>query len=232
MPRKIAGTKNFSKVFEKYICKIIVDDMAKYADKAQYGCKKGVSIEHLLVKLVDRILTAVDRNNKDEAYAVILQLVDWNQAFDRQCPELAIKSFIENGVRRQLIPVLINYFQDRKMYVKWKNVLSSLRDLPGGGPQGCPLGLQSYLSQSNNNTPFLPQTDKFKWIDDLEMLEIINLISIGLASYNFRNHVASDVGVDQKFLPSQNIETQNYMNMICKWTDDMKMKLNQKKSQK
>ena len=83
--RKIAGTKNISKIFEKYICKIIIEDMAKYADKSQFGCKKGVSIQHLLVKLVDRILTAVDKNNKNEAFAVILHLVDWNQAFDMPC---------------------------------------------------------------------------------------------------------------------------------------------------
>ena len=77
-------------------------------------------------------------------------MVDWNQAFDRQCPQLAVQSFVDNGVRKSLIPILINYFQDRKMYVKWKNILSTMRDLPGGGPQGCPLGLQSYLSPSHS----------------------------------------------------------------------------------
>ena len=61
----------------------------------------------------------LDKNNKEEANAVLLQLVDWSQAFDRQCPELAVKSFIENGVRKSLIPVLVNYFQNRKMIVKW-----------------------------------------------------------------------------------------------------------------
>ena len=116
------------------------------------------------------------------------------------------------------------------MQVKWKNLLSTLRDLPGGGPQGCSLGLESYKSQSNNNTDFVPSADKFKWIDDLSILEIINLLTIGLANYNFKNHVASDVGIDQKFLSSKNIKSQNYMNLICKWTEDKKMKLNNKKS--
>jgi hypothetical protein len=35
--------------------------------------------------------------------------------------------------------------------------------------------------------------EKFKFIDNLSVVEVINLISIGLASYNCRNHVPSDV---------------------------------------
>ena len=148
--------------------------MQETADKSQFGGKKKISIQHLLVKLIDRILTSLDTNNKDEAYGIIMQLVDWSQAYDRQCPELAIKSFIENGVRKSIIPVLMNYFQDRKMIVKWKNTKSSLRHLPGGGPQGCPLGQDSYSSITNDNSTHIPLEDRFKWIDDLTILEIFN----------------------------------------------------------
>ena len=59
-----------------------------------------------------------------------------------------------------------------------------------------------YDSQSNDNTDFLSPEDKFKFVDDLSTLEMINLIFAGLASYNFKQHVASDIGVDQLFLPS------------------------------
>ena len=83
--------------------------------------------------MVDRILTILDTNNQNEAYAIIVQLVDWAQAFDRQCPKLGIKSFLKNGVRKSIIPVLISYFQNRKMQVKWKNQLSSSRPT-GWGP--------------------------------------------------------------------------------------------------
>ena len=143
-----------------------------------------------------------------------MQLIDWSQAFDRQCPELTVNSFIENGVRKELIPVLINYFQGRQMIVKWKNVMSIPRLLPGGGPQGCPLGQDGYLSTSNTNASHVPKEDRFKWIDDLNILEIINLATIGLSSYNFKLHVASDIGVDQKFLPTTNIRSQEYLNKV------------------
>ena len=85
-------------------------------------------------------------------------------------------------VRKSIIPVLISFFQNRKMKVKWMNQLSSTRDLPGGGLQGTSIGLIEYDSQSNDNTDFLSQEDKFKFVDDLSTLEIINLIMVGLAS--------------------------------------------------
>jgi hypothetical protein len=81
--RKISGTLNCSKIFEKVISEVMVDDMRPTRDPSQYGNSKGVSTQHYLVKMVDRILTILDTNNQQEKRAVIVQLVDWAQAFDR-----------------------------------------------------------------------------------------------------------------------------------------------------
>ena len=35
--------------------------------------------------------------------------------------------------------------------------------------------------------------EKFKFIDDLSILEVINLVMSGISSYNFKNHIASDI---------------------------------------
>ena len=134
--RKISGTPNFSKIFEKIIAEVMLEDMSPTRDPAQYGNSKGVGTQHYLIKMVDRILTVLDTNNQHEKNAVIVQLVDWAQAFDRQCPLLGMKSFIKNGFRKSVLPVLASYFQDRKMRVNWHNKLSTQRNLPGGGPQG------------------------------------------------------------------------------------------------
>ena len=199
-------------------------------DKSQYGNCKGVSTQHYLIRMIDNILTHLDKNNKNEVNAVLVQLVDWSQAFDRQCPLLGIQSFIKNGVRKSIIPVLISFFQERKMRVKWRNKLSSVRSLPGGGPQGSSVGLLEFDSQSNDNVEFLSDDDKFKFVDDLSVLEIINLITIGLSSYNFKQHVASDIGMGQLYLPAENIKSQGYMKNIFTWTQDNKMKLNERKT--
>ena len=117
--RKISGTKNLSKIYEALMSDFIIDDMSQNIDPAQYGNEKGLSIQHYLVKLVNRILTILDTNNDEEKYAVLAQLVDWSKAFDRQDPKIGIESFINNGVRPTLIPLLVSYFQERKMSVKW-----------------------------------------------------------------------------------------------------------------
>ena len=119
--RKISGTLNFSKIYEKFIAEALVEDMAATSDPSQYGNEKGISTQHYLIKMIDQILTSLDTNDIKEVNAVIAQLIDWNQAFDRQCPKLGVNSFIENGVRKSLIPILINYFQDRRMTVKWNS---------------------------------------------------------------------------------------------------------------
>ena len=106
-----------------------ISDMKGSMDPSQFANQKGLSIQHYLIKFIDRILQALDKNSKSESCAVLATLVDWKQAFPRQCPKLGIESFIKNGVRPALIPLLINYFQGRKMKVKWHGQVSSKRAL-------------------------------------------------------------------------------------------------------
>ena len=83
--------------------------------------------------------------------------------------------------------------------------MSSKRDLPGSGAQKSVLGNWEYLSQTNNNANHIPVEDKWKWVDDLTTLEIINLIAVGLASYNFRQHVPSDIPVHGQYVKPENL---------------------------
>ena len=228
--RKISGTMWFSKIFEKFLAEAIVSDMDPSSDPSQYGNKVGMSTQHYLINLLHKILVSVDKNTPKEKYAAIIHFVDWSQAFDRQCPKLGIESFIENGVRKSIIPVLISYFQGRKMQVKWNGVFSSTRDLPGGGPQGCHMGQLMYESQSNDSGRCVEDDERFKFIDDMSLLEIINLIACGIASYNFKYQVASDIAIDQNYIPSDNIKSQDILNEVASWTNLKKMKVNEKKS--
>jgi hypothetical protein len=147
--RKISGLKNVSKIIEKTVAQFMVEDMKPTRDKSQYGNEKGVSVQHYLIRMLNGILRATDKNSQSDKFAVILSLIDWSQAFDRQSHQLGMQSFIDNGIRPSLIPYLMSYFQDRKMVVKWNGVISSIRSLNGGGPQGATLGLLEYLCIAN-----------------------------------------------------------------------------------
>ena len=228
--RRISGLLNLSKITDKIIAEIIAQDMQYSRDRAQYGNVKKVSLQHYLVKMLDKILSSLDQNSIKESMAVILQMVDWKQAFDRQSHKLGIQSFIENGVRPSMIPILLSFFQNRQMKVKWRGLLSKIQALPGGGPQGGTLGIEEYLSQSNGNTDFLSQDKKFKFIDDLSIIEILNLISIALKSYNFQQHVASDIAIGNRFLEPKDSESQEYLDKISRWTKHQEMQLNCEKT--
>ena len=209
--RNISGLLTFDKIMEKLISDIMISDMKKKNDPSQYGNEKGTSINHYLIKLIHRILTALDKNTKRETFAVVANMIDWNSAFPRQCPKLGIQSFLENGVRPSLIPLLTNYFQDRHMSVKWKGKVTEPRRINGGGPQGATIGILEYLSQSNKSANCVDQKDRFKFVDDLTILEIVNLLTIGLTCYNIKSQVPSDIIEGNQFLPADNLKSQGYL---------------------
>ena len=191
--RNISGLLNLNKISEKLISILTISYMKSKLDPAQYAIQKGLSINHYLIEMIDRILQALD---KSESSAVLATLVDWKEAFPRQCPKLGVESFLRNGVRPSLIPLLISYFQDRKMKVKWKGKVSSQKDLNGGGPQGSTFGIWEYLSQSNDNAECVDKDDRFKFVDDLSFLEIIYLLNVGLSTYNVHREVPSDKSIN------------------------------------
>ena len=51
-----------------------------------------------------------------------------------------------------------------------------------------------------------------------------------VTNYNFSEHVASDIGIDQLFLPASSYETQQQLDSISEWTDVNLMRLNEEKS--
>jgi hypothetical protein len=171
-----------------------------------------------------------DNNHRGDTFAVLAALIDWKQAFPRQDPTLGVQSFINNGVCGTLIPLLVNHFEDRVMAVKWHQTLSSTRDPSGGGPQGATLGLLEYLSQSNDNADHIDPEQRYKWLDDLTALEVINLLTVGISCYNLKAHVASDIPVHNGFIHQQNLQTRSNIDKIYQWTKDKKIKLNHKKS--
>ena len=136
--------------------------------------------------------------------------------------------FIKLGVRPSLIPLLASYLTDRSMKVKFNGESSEIMSLVGGGPQGTLIGRLEYIVQSNDNADIVPPNDRFKFIDDLSILQLI-LLSGLVMDYNFHEHVASDVGIGHKFLPSDAYKTQEQSNFISNWTHKNKMKLNPSK---
>ena len=219
--RKIACTSDFSKLFEGFLKEWILEDISHNIDSGQYGGQAGLGTEHMIVCFIDRILYLLDTH--PDKSAVIATSLDWASAFDRQDPTLAIQKFIKMGVRPSLIPILASYLTERKMQVKFNGELSDILTLIGGGPQGTLVGGTEYLVQSNDNADMVQPQDRFKFIDDLSLLQLV-LLSGLLVEYDFHQHVASDIATDMKYLPPQTYNTQSHLDQISDWTENNLMK--------
>ena len=155
--------------------------------------------------------------------------IDWKQAYSRQSHILGVKSFILNGVRPSLIPVLISYFQSREMRIKWHGTLSQPRKMPGSGAMGSSIGNQEFSSQTNHNSDCVPKENRFKFVDDLSVLEILNLISIGIEPFDIMKQVPNDLPIHGQFVDSQKLKSQEYLNEINRWTVQQEMIISEKK---
>ena len=51
-----------------------------------------------------------------------------------------------------------------------------------------------------------------------------------LTDYNFKQHVASDIGIDELYVLASSLTTQQNIETISNWTTDNMMKLNEQKS--
>ena len=117
------------------------------------------------------------------------------------------------------------------MKIKFNSQQAGPYKLVGGSPAGSFLGQLSYTTGCYDNTEALDieEEDKYQYIDDLNLLELIFMADL-LQQYDFRSHVASDIGLDQRFLPPSSTRSQGFHDGIALWTSENKTKLNFDKS--
>ena len=67
------------------------------------------------------------------------------------------------------------------------------KDIFGGGAQGGTLGILEFLSQNNDSADMVPEDSRFKFIDDLSLLEILDLLSQPNKKHNPNNKTIKTV---------------------------------------
>ena len=145
-------------------------------------------------------------------------MIDWNNVFFRQwCPKIGIESFQRNGSKNSIIPLLTSYFQEYFQSVKWRGVICSC-----GGPQGDALGNLEYLSQSKKSADSVEQDNRFMFVDDRTILELVNFLTIGLSSFNIMAQVPNDIREDNQHIKPENRKSQDHFTNISSWTKNIK----------
>ena len=82
-----------------FLIKFINEDISDMLSKTQYGGKKGVGTEHLLINMIDRIKQLQD---DPEKLVVVLNSYDWNAAFDKLDPTEVTHKCIKLGVKSRI----------------------------------------------------------------------------------------------------------------------------------
>ena len=187
--RPISLSQFFSKVTEQFVVMWLLDHIGDKIDFRQYGGVRGNSVTHYIIEFLNFIL--LNQDSTDQT-AILACLVDFSKAFNRQNHNLLITKLSDMGVPAWLLKVVMAFLSDRKMVLRYKGKMSSIKDLPGGGPQGTLLGLLLFLvlindagfqGQSNNAGELLTSKRNMKnvnsihlkFVDDLTLAEAINL---------------------------------------------------------
>ena len=187
--RPISLTSFFSKVTEHFVVMWLMDIIKDKIDFRQYGGLKGNFITHYLIEFLNFILSCQDSNDQT---AILAVMVDFSKAFNRQNHNLLITKLSDMGVPAWLLRIVIAFLSDRKMTVRYRGKQSSIKSLPGGGPQGTLLGLLLFIvlindvgfqGQENNTGDIITSKRNMKavneihlkYVDDLTLAEAINL---------------------------------------------------------
>ena len=187
--RPISLTPFFSKITEHFVVMWLLEFIENKIDFRQYGGLKGNSITHYIIEFINFILSCQDSADQT---AVMACMVDFSKAFNRQNHNLLVTKLSDMGVPGWLLKIVMAFLTDRKMIVKYKGQQSSVKSLPGGGPQGTILALLLFIvlindlgfeGQQNNAGDIITSKRNMKivnqihlkYVDDMTLAEAVDL---------------------------------------------------------
>ena len=241
--RPISLTSFFSKVTEHFVVMWLLKFIGDKIDFRQYGGSKGNSITHYLIEFINFVLL----NQDSEAQTAILTcMVDFSKAFNRINHNLLVTKLSDMGCPGWLLRIVIAFLSNRRMTVRYKGKQSSIKSLPGGGPQGTLLGLFLFLVLIND-TGFIGQLNNagdlatskrnikavnqihLKYVDDMSLAETVNLKELLIAvpdrdqPDNYHARTGHVLPKEKSAVYSQLLETNEYASRN-------EMKINYKKT--
>ena len=170
--------------------------------------------------------------------AIVACYVDFQKAFNRQDHNLLIKKLSEMDVPGWLLSIVIGFLSNRKMLVRYNGSESTIKTLPGGGPQGTLLALLLFLVLVNdigcsncNGTNCLREIH-LKFVDDLTVAEAVNLkkdvVTMPTENRQLPDNYHQRTG---HHFPNENSKVFKQLCNIEKYSKENHMKINFSKTQ-
>ena len=205
--RPISVLPVISKIFETVIC----DQLNHYFVSnnllcpQQYGFTKNSSTELAALEVIDRLLNQLNKQK-----IPINFYLDLSKAFDSLCHSILLEKLAYYGVQNKAKDLIESYLNNRKQFVQIGEIVSQVKPISMGVPQGSVIGPLLFNIVIND---IIKSSSKFSFIlyaDDTTLNSTLDTFG------------TNQVDIEKSII----IELQN----ILKWLDVNKLCLNVSKS--
>ena len=124
-----------SKLLEGVVCSAIDENRVSFPNVRQWGYKKGLSTELLLVYLTDKWKMEMDRGN-----FVSIILIDFRKAFDTVDHSIMPLKLQGAGIANDVAEWINDYLTNRQQFSEINEAKSEPHGITHGVPQGSLLG--------------------------------------------------------------------------------------------
>ena len=126
-----------SKIFEKFVYNSMFDTFVRNFGSTQFGFRPHSSTTHALISLHDFVTSSLDR---DDIGGVQIVSYDFSKAFDKVSHAIIIDSLTYCKFPTNFIDWTKSYLRMRMQRVRIGSVVSDVRTITSGVPQGSVLG--------------------------------------------------------------------------------------------
>jgi hypothetical protein len=163
--RPIAITNVMAKIAERFVGQFFNEYFDGVIDGNQFGCVRGRSTTHALIKVVHELFHASDNPHN----FIRILFVDFSKAFDRIDHNVLMRKLAYYNIPQHIVSWSMDFLADRKQIVKIGNVFSHPVITNAGVPQGTISGPNDFKLLINDLTF---ASTYVKYVDDTTVLSI------------------------------------------------------------
>ena len=159
--RPVALTPAIMKVFERFVLKLLLNEVKEQLDPLQFAYKAKRNVDACLI-FTNNILKHLEKNRN---YARVL-FIDFSSAFKTIQPHVMVQKLKDLNVKNDIIAWVLEFLTHRRQYVKLNDSLSELVQINTGAPQACVLSPTLYTIYTNDYRSHKKNTILIKFADD------------------------------------------------------------------